>query len=223
MRILVVEDNKEISNFLKTSLEAECFAVDVAEDGERGAYLGRVNAYDIIILDNILPKKLGKDVCIAIKEKNKDVPILMLSVKADVPTKVEMLNIGADDYMSKPFSFSELLARIKAILRRPKGAVSDIVNLGNLMLDGTRHLVKMKEEEIHLTRKEFMLLELLMKRNGEVVSRGEISEHVWDMHLDPFSNTIEAHVRNLRKKLKFEGDEKDFLLTVPGRGYRMNC
>ncbi|NTU66328.1 MAG: response regulator transcription factor [Candidatus Moranbacteria bacterium] len=223
MRILVVEDNKEIASFLKTSLEAECFAVDVAEDGEQGTYLGRINAYDAIILDNILPKKLGKDVCIAIKEKNKDVPILMLSVKADVPTKVEMLNIGADDYMAKPFSFSELLARIKAILRRPKGAVSEIMSIGDIALDTTKHQVKIKDEEIHLTRKEFMLLELLMKRNGEVVSRGEISEHVWDMNLDPFSNTIEAHVRNLRKKLSLDCDNKDFLLTVPGRGYRIKC
>lgn len=223
MRILVIEDNKDISNFLKTSLEAECFAVDVAEDGEKGAYLGRINAYDAIILDNILPKKLGKDVCVAIKEKNKDVPILMLSVKADIPTKVEMLNIGADDYMAKPFSFSELLARIKALLRRPKETVSEIVNIGGITLDGAKHSVEMDGEEVHLTRKEFMLLELLMKRNGGVVSRGEISEHVWDMGLDPFSNTIEAHIRNLRKKLRLEGEKKDFISTVPGRGYRIKC
>lgn len=220
MRILVIEDNKEVSDFLKTSLEAECFAVDVAEDGERGAYLGRINSYDVIILDNVLPKKSGKEVCVSIKEKNKDVPILMLSVKADIPTKVELLEIGADDYMSKPFSFVELLARIRALLRRPQQVESEIMRWGEISLDEKKHSVKRGEEEIYLTRKEFMLLEYLMKRRGEVVSRGDLAEHVWDMNLDPFSNTIEAHIRNLRKKMKGK-NKKDVVVTIPGRGYKV--
>ena len=220
MRILVVEDNKEVSDFLKTSLEAEYFAVDTAEDGERGAYLGRINSYDLIILDNMLPKKMGKEVCISIKEKRKDVPVIMLSVKADIPTKIEMLDIGADDYMSKPFSFSELLSRIRALLRRPQQIAPDVMQIGNIFLDEKRHLVKNGSKEIHLTRKEFMLLELLMRRNGEVVSRGDIAEHAWDMDLDPFSNTIEAHIRNLRKKIETRG-VKEFITTISGRGYRI--
>ena len=223
MRILVVEDNKEVAEFLKASLESECFAVDLAEDGEKGAYLGRINSYDLVVLDNVLPKKSGKEVCTLIKEKNKDLPILMLSVKADIPTKVEMLNIGADDYMSKPFSFVELLARMRALLRRPSQTLPDRIEIEDLVIDGPKHTVKRGGKEIKLTKKEFMLLEYLARKKGEVVSRGEISEHVWDMGLDPFSNTIEAHVRNLRKKISFGEETKDILVTVPGRGYKIKC
>lgn len=223
MRILVVEDNSELAEFLKASLESECFAVDIAEDGEKGAYLGRINAYDLVLLDNVLPKKGGKEVCSLIKEKNGDLPVLMLSVKADIPTKVEMLNIGADDYMAKPFSFTELLARIRALLRRPKQVLPDVLKAGDLTIDSLKHRVERGGEEIRLTKKEFMLLEYLARKQGEVVSRGEISEHVWDMGLDPFSNTIEAHIRNLRKKIGSGSKKDDLLVTVPGRGYRMKC
>jgi DNA-binding response OmpR family regulator len=221
MRILLVEDEKDIIKFLKLSLESECFVVDVAEDGEKGSYLARTNDYDLIILDNILPKKQGLEVCKEIREEGKNSLILMLSVKSDVATKVDLLNAGADDYLTKPFSLEELLARMRALVRRPKQIESEILQIDNLILDTKRHLVKRKDKEIYLTRKSFMLLEYLMRNQGLVLSRGMIMEHVWDMNADPFSNTIESHILSLRKKIDF-GKNKKLIHTVPGRGYKID-
>jgi len=219
MRLLLIEDEKGIVNFLKPSLEAECFAVDVAPDGARGEYLALTNDYDLIILDNILPQKSGREVCEALRNKGKSVPILMLSVKSETTSKVDLLNAGADDYMTKPFSLSELLARIRALLRRPKALEGERFALGDILVDGKKHLVKRGEHEIYLTRKEFMLLEYLLRNHGSVVSRGMIMEHVWDMNADPFSNTIESHIRSLRRKL--ETPRHKFIQTIPGRGYKI--
>ena len=163
MRILIIEDEKETSDFLKQSLENECFAIDVAKDGEKGSFLARTNDYDLIILDYILPKKDGCRVCEEIRKAKKSVPILILSVKSEIPTKVDILNIGADDYLTKPYSFEELLARIKALLRRPKQIESKVLEIDDLILDNKKHLVKRGKKEIYLTRKQFMLLEYLMK------------------------------------------------------------
>lgn len=221
MRILLVEDSKEIINFLKPSLEAEHFAVDVAEDGEKGSFLGRTNDYDLIILDIILPKKSGLEVCREIREKGKTAPIIVLSVKSETVTKVELLNAGADDYLIKPFSLEELLARIRALLRRPKQIKGDILEIDDLILDTKRCSVKRGKKEIHLTRKEFMLLEYLLRNMGIVLSRGMIMEHVWDMNVDPFSNTIESHILSLRRKMDFPGKKK-LIHTVSGRGYKLD-
>ena len=221
MRILLVEDSKEIINFLKPSLEAELFAVDVAEDGEKGSFLGRTNDYDLIILDIILPKKGGLEVCREIREKGKTAPIIVLSVKTETVTKIELLNAGADDYLIKPFSLEELLARIRALLRRPKQIEGDILELDDLTLDTKRCTVKRGKREAHLTRKEFMLLEYLLRNKGIVLSRGMIMEHVWDMNVDPFSNTIESHILSLRHKIDFSGKKK-LIHTVSGRGYKLD-
>lgn len=222
MRILVVEDEKEIADFLGVSLEAEAFAVDIAEDGEKGSYLGRTNDYDLIILDNILPKKIGLQVCDEIRKSNKSVPILILSVKSEITTKVELLNAGADDYLIKPFSLEELLARVRALLRRPKQVESETFEIDDLTLDSKKHTVKRGKKDIYLTRKEFMLLEYLLKNEEVVVSRGMIMEHVWDMHVDPFSNTIESHILSLRKKIDMPSKTK-LIHTVPGIGYRLSA
>lgn len=219
MRILIVEDQKELRLSLKEAIESECFVVDAAEDGERGAFLACTNDYDLIILDNNLPKKSGPQVCAEVRKQGKSVPILILSVEAAPPKKVELLNMGADDYLTKPFSLEELMARIRALLRRPKLSETEILKAGDLTLDVKRHLVFRGKREIYLTKKEFMLLEYLMKNQDAVVSRGGIMEHVWDVNADPFSNTIETHILSLRKKIA--SDKKKFIHTVPGRGYKL--
>ena len=220
MRILLIEDDKEIIDFLKRSLEAENFVVDTAEDGEKGSFEARTNDYDLIILDVNLPKKGGGYVCKEIRSKGKNTPILMLSVDSEVDTKVKCLNDGADDYLSKPFSFEELLARIKALLRRPKEVANEILKIDDLVLDKNRQVVTRANKEIYLTRKEFALLEYLMKNQGRVMSRAMIMEHVWDINADPFSNTVEMHIFNLRKKI--DGNSKKKIIhTMPGRGYRI--
>lgn len=221
MRLLIIEDEKKIVDLLKACLEAELFVVDIAEDGERGAFLALTNDYDLIILDNVLPKKTGLEVCEEIRKKGKIVPILILSVKSETDMKVKLLNAGADDYLIKPFSLEELLARIRALLRRPKQIESEVLKIDDLTLDTKRHIVKRDKEEIYLTRKEFMLLEYLMKNEGIVLSRGMIMEHVWDINADPFSNTIESHILSVRRKIDFK-DNKKLIHTVPGRGYKIN-
>lgn len=221
MRLLVIEDEKEIRNFLKASLQTEMFSVDAAEDGERGLYLAKVNDYDLIILDNILPKKTGLEVCQELRKLGKTMPVIILSIKSDTATKVALLNAGADDYLIKPFSLEELLARIRALLRRPLGIQGEILSVDDLVLDTKKYRLTRGKKEIYLTRKEFMLLEYLMRNQGIVLSRGMILEHVWDMDADPFSNTIEAHILSLRKKVDFEGKKK-LIHTFPGRGYKID-
>jgi DNA-binding response OmpR family regulator len=220
MRILVIEDEEGIAKFLKAGLESEYFAVDLAEDGEKGSYLAKTNDYDMIILDNMLPKKNGAEVCQEIRATGKNTPIIMLSARGEMGIKVELLNKGADDYMTKPFSLEELLARIRALLRRPHYVSSEVLTIDDLVMETKRHTVKRGEKEIYLTRKEFMLLEYLLKHRDSVVSRGMIMEHVWDMNADPFSNTIESHILNVRKKISAKG-KKNLIHTLPGVGYKL--
>jgi DNA-binding response OmpR family regulator len=219
MRILVVEDEKKIGAFLKTGLSEKCYNVDLAPDGERGSFLARTTEYDLIILDNILPKKTGLDICKDLRERGKTVPILMLSVRSDTATKVELLNAGADDYLCKPFSLDELLARVNALLRRPLVMESDVMQMDDLRIDAVSYAVARGTKRLYLTRKEFMLLAYLLRHRGTVVSRGMILEHVWDMNGDPFSNTIESHISSLRRKVDLPGRKK-LIHTVPGRGYK---
>lgn len=219
MKLLIVEDDSSIRNVLRMSLEAENFVVDEAEDGEIGSFLARTNKYDIVILDNVLPKKQGKQVCREIREAGKHLPVLMLSVKSEVLEKVDLLNSGVDDYMTKPFSFEELLARIKTLTRRPPKLIEKIIKIKNVEINCDKQSVTKNDKTLYLTRKEYLLLELLMKNRDMIVSRGHIMEYVWDINADPFSNTIEAHILNLRRKL---GDKaKNFIKSVPGRGYKI--
>lgn len=220
MRILVVEDEPEISAFLKTSLEAKCFSVDIAADGEKGSYWARTTDYDLIILDNLLPKASGLEVCRQIRKSGRQVPILMLSVQSEASTKTELLNAGADDYLSKPFSHDELLARVNALLRRPRRIEDEVLRADDLVINVSTFEVERGGKKAYLTRKEFMLLNYLLRNKGAVLSRAMLLEHVWDMDTDPFSNTIESHIASLRKKIDAP-KKKKLIHTVPGRGYKI--
>ncbi len=220
MRILVVEDDVEVRLALVENLKSASFAVDATNCGEKGSYMARANDYDLIVLDYMLPKKDGHRVCRDIRESQKGTPIIMLSVRGAVDDKIDMLNSGADDYLAKPFSFEELHARIKAITRRPREVRNPVIVASDITIDSDKQSVLRGNKEIYLTRKEFSLLQYLASNKGRVVSRGQIMEHVWDLGSDPFSNTIEAHILNLRKKL---GVRKQKLIhTVPGRGYKFD-
>ncbi len=222
MRLLVVEDEKKIGAFLKKGFESECFAVDVATDGLEGLELAQITDYDLIVLDNILPQKTGVEICSDLRLRGKITPILILSASSETQTKVAALNAGADDYLTKPFSFEELLARVRALLRRPKNLTDDILITSDVTLDTKRHIVTRAGKEIKLTRKEYMLLQYLMQNEGAVLSRGMLMEHVWDMNADPFSNTIESHILSLRKKMLCQNRD-DLIITVPGRGYKITA
>ncbi len=220
MRILVIDDDKDIREFLKASLTAESFAVDTAGDGEEGSYMARVHEYDLIILDNIMPRKNGAEVCKNIRSIGKSTPIIILSVQSETDDKINLLNIGADDYITKPFSYKELRSRIYAILRRPPTVTSPILKVDDLALDIMNQKAIRGKREIYLTRKEFALTEFLMRNASKTVSRGKLMEHVWNDRIDPFSNTLEAHILNLRKKIDKTSKNK-LIHTIPGRGYKI--
>ena len=220
MKILLVEDEQRIADFLEMSLSAEYFAVDVAYDGDSGLDMAMQNAYDLIILDNILPGKTGLEICKALRAAGKVFPILILSVRNEITTKVDLLDAGADDYLIKPFSLQELLARVRALLRRPRKMEKTVLAVDDLILDSKRHAVKRGRKEVVLTKKEFALLEYLMKHEDTAVSRGMLMEHVWNMAMDPFSNTIESHILSLRKKIDV-GSRRKLIHTVSGVGYKL--
>ncbi len=220
MRLLIIEDDPGITNFLTPKLKKENFAVDCASDGNQGLYLAQTNDYDIIILDNGLPGKTGLEICSVLRSEKSYVPILLLSVKTETVEKINLLNAGADDYLTKPFSYDELLSRLRALLRRPSVVQNNIITINDLMINTTTFEVKRGGKVIRLTPKEFSLLELLAKHRGTVVSRGMILEHVWDRNGDPFSKTIETHILNLRKKI--DTAKINHIISVPGRGYKIN-
>jgi DNA-binding response OmpR family regulator len=222
MRILVIEDDPKISAFLKAGLQSEYFLVDAINDGAKGLYEAQANEYDLIILDHILPNMTGLDICTKLREDQISTPIIGLSVKCEIANKVSFLNAGADDYLTKPFSFEELLARVRALLRRPQKLYSDILEVSDITLNIKTHTVSKNNEAIYLTKKEFSLLEYLMKNQGNVLSRGMILEHVWDMNADPFSNTIETHIMTLRRKVDNKRSPK-LIQTIPGIGYKIDA
>ncbi len=220
MRILLVEDEKKMSSFIDRGLREEGFAVDAAFDGETGWDYANTNDYDLIILDLMLPKMNGIAVCGKIREKGLRVPVLMLTARDAVEDKVKGLDAGADDYLTKPFAFDELLARIRALMRRPQTLEQEVVlAVGGVKLDLLARRVWVADREVSLSQKEFALLEFLMRKKGEVVSRAQIAEHVWDLHFDPMSNTIDVFINFLRKKID-TGREKSLIETVRGSGYR---
>lgn len=220
MKILLVEDNIKLSKSIKQGLEQEGFAVDCLYDGptaENRLKMGS-DEYDVVILDRMLPEKDGVSVCKALREANVTIPIIMLTALDTTGDKVEGLDAGADDYLAKPFEFSELVARLHALLRRPKNLSSDIVELGDIVLDTTNKIVKYKGKEITLTLKEFMVLEYLVRNSGKVISRDTLYSHAWDFADSSFSNTVDVHIKNLRKKLK---DNGKIIQTVRGLGYKI--
>ncbi|KKT79361.1 MAG: Response regulator receiver domain protein (CheY-like) [Parcubacteria group bacterium GW2011_GWF2_44_8] len=220
MRLLVVEDETQVRDFLKISFEAECFAVDATGDGAEGLRLALINEYNVIILDYMLPNRTGLEICSELRAKGRTTPVLILSVNEETDIKAHIINAGADDYLTKPFSFIELHARIRALLRRSHVVNGPIYTAHDITLDSQSHTVTKGDKAINLTRKEFMLLECLMRHRGTVLSRGMLMEHVWDMNADPFSNTIESHILSLRKKLDINVT-KDVIKTVSGYGYKI--
>ncbi len=221
MNLLIVEDDKDMLDALSESFRENGFVVDSAEDGERGLYKASINDYDVIVLDINLPKKDGRQVCSEIRSAGKNTPIIMLSVKYDVDTKVDLLNIGADDYLSKPFSYVELSARVKALLRRPRDIIKgDVLCIDDLTLDTKKRMVIRDKKEIHLTPKEFFLLEFLMRNRGTVMPRMAILEHVWDLEADLFTNTIETHIATIRRKINFR-NKRDLIQTISSGGYKI--
>ncbi|MFH1744988.1 MAG: response regulator transcription factor [bacterium] len=220
MRILLVEDEKAIADIVQKNLEREFFVVDTARDGEEGSFMAKTNKYDLLILDNFLPGVSGREICRETRAKGISTPIMIISVGAETSTKVELLNAGADDYLVKPFSMNELLARTRALLRRPKSIEQEILKISDLTLNAKKHVVARGGDEIRLARKEFMLLEYLMKNAGTVLSRGMLLDNVWDMNADPFSNTIESHILSLRRKIDSHKRQK-LIYTVPGMGYKI--
>ena len=225
MRLLIIEDDADTSEYIAQRLKENCYAVDTARDGSAGLQMAKTSDYDMVLLDYSLPKKDGLTVCREIRNQDhpqrKNVPIIMISVTAEVESKVSALESGIDDYLTKPFFFDELMARINAVMRRPKAMTSHLFELDDLTLDTSTQKVSRGRKSIYLTRKEFALLEYLMRNKGSVVSRGAITEHVWDMNIDPVSNTIEMHILNLRKKLELPRKKK-LIHSVPGRGYKID-
>ena len=219
MRILIVEDEKKVAAFIKKGLEEETYAVDIASDGEEGLHLGEQNPYDLIILDLMLPKINGLDILSRLRLK-KDTPILLLTAKDSVEDKDEGLNQGADDYLTKPFAFSELLARIRVLLRRGKAETKTTLEIADLTLDLVSHKVNRGNEEIELTGKEYSLLEYFMRNQEKVLTRTMIAEHVWDYNFDTFTNVIDVYVNHLRKKIDKNFPAK-LLHTLRGVGYVM--
>ncbi|MBP9771577.1 MAG: response regulator transcription factor [Candidatus Pacebacteria bacterium] len=220
MRALIIEDDPYIAEALKQALSHERLIVETAPDGDTGAFFAKTNDYDIILLDTMLPKKGGADVCKDIRKHGKTSPILSLSAKADTATKIDLLNAGVDDYLAKPFVMDEVIARVHALLRRPQQMAGDLLVFDDVSINSREQIALRADKPLSLTRKEFMLLEYFMRNPGSVLSRGMLIEHVWDMELDPFSNTIEAHIMSLRKKLSARNKRK-IIHTVMGRGYKL--
>lgn len=221
MRILIVEDEHKIAASIKKGLQQETYAVDVAYTGSEGFDLASTEDYDLIILDILLPGINGIAVCKELRKKQIHTPIIILTAKGQVHEKVEGLNAGADDYLTKPFAFEELLARIRALIRRPKQTVGSILTVGDLSINSLTYEVKRGEQVIQLSGKEYSLLEYLVRHHGKVVTKDHIINHVWDYDADILPNTVEVYIGYLRNKIdKAFPDKPSFMHTVRGFGYK---
>ncbi|WP_319253244.1 response regulator transcription factor [Desulfosarcina sp.] len=218
MRLLLVEDEMKVSRFIKKGLEEEGYAVDSASDGETGLAMGLDGIHDLIILDINLPVKDGLAVLSHLRQKNVSTPVLLLTVRAAIEDKVIGLDTGADDYLTKPFAFQELLARVRALLRRQPEAERPLLKVADLTLDPARRIVFRGEKKIELTTKEFSLLDYFMRNSERVLTRTMIAEHVWDYDFDSMTNVIDVYVNYLRKKIDTDRQKK-LIHTVRGVGY----
>lgn len=224
MKILLVEDEEKLANAIKRGLEVEGYAVDVVSDGKKA--LTRIslhrNDYDVVVLDLMLPSMDGHEVCKEMRAADITVPVLILTARAETETRVNLLLSGADDYLVKPFSFAELSARIKALLRRPQEALPEVLHVGDIELEMGTRSVRRAGEELSLTLKEFGLLEYFMRHPNQVVNREDLLSHLWDFNYVGFSNVVDVHIKNLRRKLGGEQSES-ILETVRGIGYRLRA
>lgn len=218
MRILVVEDEEKVLRFIRKGFKEHGFCVDTATEGREGFFLATSEQYDCIILDIMLPNLNGYEVLAHIRGKGKKTPVLFLTAKDTVDDRVKGLEAGADDYLVKPFAFSELLARVRALMRRGSPGEVTTFSAAELTLDSVKRQVKCKGKTLELTPKEFTLLQYLMERKGEVVTRTMLSENVWGYHFDSMTNVIDVHITNLRKKIEETG-AKPLIHTLRGVGY----
>ena len=222
MRILVVEDEHRIGTAIKKGLELEKYAVDLVFDGRDGLDLATTEEYDCLILDLMLPGIDGISICKKLRQTGVHTPILILTAKSQTEDKILGLNSGADDYLTKPFSFEELLARVKALIRRPPGSQNPILKVSDLELDTINYQVKRGNKEISLSGKEYSLLEYLMRHPGKIISKEQISAHVWNYDDDILPNTVEVYIRKLRQKIEIPfKNKKPLLKTVRGFGYKI--
>lgn len=220
MRILVAEDDPHLGPSLKKGLEENHYAVDLVADGEEALSVGLAVPYNLMILDILLPKVDGLEVCKRLRDQKRMTPILFLSALSGLEHRVSGLDIGGDDYLTKPFAFRELEARVRALLRREGPSKTSVLSFQDITLDTRSHEVKRGERDISLTSKEYVLLELLMRHPGQVLSRGMITEHIWDVDADHLSNVIDVYIRYLRRKLCEDG-EPDVIHTIRGFGYQL--
>jgi two-component system copper resistance phosphate regulon response regulator CusR len=220
MKILVVEDDRKVAGFVEQGLKEEGYVVDLARDGEEATMLAHVNDYDVMLLDVMLPKKNGFQIATELRREGRNTPILMLTSRDAAEDVVRGLDAGADDYLSKPFRFDELLARVRALYRRGGAERLDVLRYGPITLDRLRHVAAVHDQVLDLTPKEFQLLEYFLLHAEEVVRRTALLEKVWDMHFDPESNVVDVHVGNLRRKLTRAAGEP-LLATVRGVGFML--
>jgi heavy metal response regulator len=220
VRLLIVEDEYHLAEVLQKGLKEDGYAVDTVNNGEEALDLATVIEYDLIILDLMLPVKSGLEVLRELRGQENKVPVLILTAKDSIEDKVRGLDLGADDYLTKPFAFAELRARIRALFRRKLDESNNILKIDNLVLDTITHKVTRAGKEIELTVKEYSVLEYLMRNRGQVLSRTQIEEHVWDYRYGSNSNIVDVYIRYLRKKIDKDFDRK-LIETVRGRGYRL--
>lgn len=222
MRILVVDDDRRLCAVIKRGLVEEAYSVDIAYDGDEGEYLAETNPYDLIILDIMLPNKDGIAVCYELRAKKINTPILMLTAKDTIEDRVRGLDTGADDYLVKPFAFSELLARLRALLRREGLPKSAELQVGDLTLNTLSRQIWRGQQPVELTTKEYVILEYFMRHPNVVVTRTMIEEHAWDYDFDSLSNLVDVYIRRIRRKIDNEG-ENSLIQTVRGAGYRLKA
>lgn len=220
-KILLVEDESKIANAVARGLKYEGFEVSIASDGEEALILGKDEEFDCIVLDRMLPLKEGVEVCKELRESNIKTPIIMLTAKSGVNDKIEGLDAGADDYLAKPFSLDELLARIRALLRRPNVILNEEIKVGDLVLNTTTFEAKRNGKTITLSKKEYDLLEYLMRNANKTISKEKIINHVWDFDSDILPNTVEVYMGYLRNKIDKPFKDKKMLQTVRGFGYKI--
>ena len=222
MRILLVEDESRVAGFIAKGLREQAYAVDIAGDGEQALYQAAVNQYDIVILDVMLPLKDGHTVCRELRASGFRTPILMLTARGAVDDRVEGLDSGADDYLAKPFDFKELLARLRALLRRPAALRPQVLRVADLTLNTASHAAARAGKPVSLTAKEYALIEFLVLNQGRVVGREQIGQHVWDENFDPLSNVIDVYIKRLRAKLD-TGFSRRLIHTRRGEGYILSA
>ncbi len=221
MKLIIIDDDPGILNFLEENLSKNNFEITTVTTGQYGLTLINQNNYDLIILDLNLPDINGEEICKELRKTGNTNPIIILSAEHDIKNKINLLNCGADEYITKPFVFEELLARIKASLRRPKNIISPIIKIGGLEINKLKQSASQCGREIYLTQKEFLILEYLMSYPEAVISKNELMEHIWDTKANFFSKTIDMHMVNLRKKIR-PVCKKLVIKTVSGRGYKFN-